>query len=373
MTESKGALNILQLFMMLALMNGLANHVIINPMLLDTSGRDAWIAVLAAGALFLLWIPLIRWLMHRSGQRKWMDWIADQSHPIVAWILMLPMLAILYLIGGTTVIHTIKWNLSNYLPTSSDFFLVLILVLLCMVLVLWGIHVIAITSGILLPLVSGLGIFVAVSNTTLKDYHLLQPILEHGPRPVVEGMLYAGGGFVEFIIILLLQHHLSHKVRLWQLYIYGVFTIMITLGPIIVAITEFGPVEASKQMASPFEQWRLVKIGQYIEHLDFLSIFQWLSGACIRVSLSVFILCEIISFKKKITRNVFIIVVMTTYAVGALFPLNEYSFYLWLFHHYVPLSLILLLSLSILWALISVFNKRKKEPAYDRTSAEEHQ
>ncbi|MCM3782585.1 endospore germination permease [Neobacillus mesonae] len=360
MSANNGSLNIIQIFMMLALMNGLVNHVVINPMLLDASGRDAPVAVIATGVLFLLWIPLIGWLMKRSSQQKWMSWISDQTHPILAWVLIIPMLLILYFIGGTTVIHTIKWNLSNYLPTSSDFVLVLILVLLCSILVLWGINVIAITSGILLPLVSGLGIFVAASNTSMKDYHLLQPLLEYGLSPVAEGMLYAGGGFVEFIVILLLQHHLNHKVRLWQLYAFGLFTIMITLGPIIGAITEFGPVEASKQMASPFEQWRLVRIGQYIDHLDFLSIFQWLSGACIRVSLPVYILCEVIPFKKKSARNWFIVAVMSTYGAGALFPLNEYSFYLWMFYNFVPLSLITLLSLSILWAFISMINKRKR-------------
>ena len=43
----------------------------------------------------------------------------------------------------------------------------------------------------------------------------------------------------------------------------------LTLGPLIGAITEFGPNEATKQRYPAYEEWGLVTIGRYIEHLDF--------------------------------------------------------------------------------------------------------
>ncbi|SFK13227.1 spore germination protein [Brevibacillus centrosporus] len=59
--ESSG-ISVIQLFTIFALMNGLKNHVIINPMLLDASGRDAWITVLVTGEgdLFLFFVNEFR-------------------------------------------------------------------------------------------------------------------------------------------------------------------------------------------------------------------------------------------------------------------------------------------------------------------------
>ncbi|EFM10653.1 spore germination protein [Paenibacillus curdlanolyticus YK9] len=357
MSEAPTKINILQLFMIFALMNGLADHVIINPMLLDASGRDAWITVLLTGALFVLWSLLITWMMRKSGQVKWQDWIAKQTHPIVSWILLLPVGVMLYLIGATTVIHTSKWNTANYLPATPGLIIVLSLILICLVLALWGMSTIAITAGMLLPIVTLLGIFVSVFNATEKDHRLLKPVLEKGWSPVADGMLYAAGGFVEIILLLLLQHRLVRKVKAWQVLLYSLFTVLIMVGPIIGAITEFGPTEAANQMTSPYEQWRLIKIGQYIEHVDFFSIFQWLSGACIRVSLAVYLLVDIAPFKRNSHRQWAIAAIMLSYLVIALFPLNDYSFYEWMYRIYMPVSFGIMFTVSIIWMGITLVAK----------------
>jgi spore germination protein (amino acid permease) len=223
------------------------------------------------------------------------------------------------------------------------------LVLFCAALSLWGLPVIAVVSGILLPIVVGLGIFVSLFNAPMKDYSLLRPVLERGFDPVMDGMIFTGAGFIELIVIMLLQHRLEKRVKIWQLLVYGVFSTMISMGPLMAAVTEFGPAEAMHQMISPYEQWRLVQIGKYIEHLDFLSIFQWLSGACIRISLSVFLLAEMIPEGRKKLRNGLILAIMLSYALISLFPFNEYSVYLWMSRYYMPISLAVLLPLSLLW------------------------
>lgn len=189
----------------------------------------------------------------------------------------------------------------------------------------------------------------------MKDYALLTPVLEHGFGPVWDGMVYSGAGYVELIALIVLQHHLKAKIKAWQLLAYGVFSIIISLGPIIGAITEFGPLEAAHQMTSPYEQWRLVKIGHFIEHLDFLSIFQWLSGATVRISLSVLLCVELLSLRKARSRYIAIVVIMVSYMLLSLFPVNEYSFYLWMVHYYMPISLVVLLSISFLWMITALF------------------
>ncbi|REK74976.1 spore gernimation protein [Paenibacillus paeoniae] len=357
-------INFSQVFMMFSLMNGLASHVIVNPMILDASGRDSWITALVSGGVFLIWMLLLYVIMKRSGQQHWKSWLSSRVSPFVAWLLVIPIIIQMYLIGGMTVIHTATWHITNYLPYTPKLLMVSCLILFCSAIVLWGIRVIAIVSGVLLPIVAGLGIFVSALNGPHKDYALLRPILEHGMQPVVDGMVYAGAGYVELLALIVLQHHLKSKIKLWQLLLYGIFSIMITLGPIIGAITEFGPVEASHQMTSPYEQWRLVQAGQFIEHLDFLSIFQWLSGASIRISLSVFLLVELLQFKRKKGKYWAIIVIMLSYTILTQVKVNEYSFYIWMYKYYMPISLTVLLALSFIWMIVALIaGTAKREEA----------
>ncbi|TVY02365.1 GerAB/ArcD/ProY family transporter [Cohnella terricola] len=351
------------------LMNGLTNHVTVNPMLLDAAGRDAWISVIATAVLFIPWCLLLAMFMNRSGQQELRPWLAERTHPIFAWLLTLPICANFYLIGAMTVVHTSSWTITNYLPNTPKFVLALVLTVFCSLYALWGLRVIAIMSGILLPLVIVLGIFVSVSNYPEKNFNLLKPYMEHGLSPILEGMVYAGGGFVELIALIAMQHRLKSKVRPWGIAIYGIIMIYIMLGPLIGAITEFGPAEAAKQMVSPYEQWRLVKLGSYVEHVDFFSIYQWQAGACVRIGVSIFLFLEMLPIREVGLRKKLIMLVALSYVMLALFPMNEYSFYLWMYHYYFPISLTVLLTFSLAWIAISLFSKRPKEAQHDRANA----
>ncbi|MDF2670745.1 MAG: germination protein, partial [Paenibacillus sp.] len=136
--------------------------------------------------------------------------------------------------------------------------------------------------------------------------------------------------------------------------------VYITLGPIFGAITEFGPQEAAKQAESPYEQWRLVKLGDYFEHVDFLSVYQWLSGACIRISFSLFVLADLFPFKSEKKRTWFLVLILLSYTGIALIPFNEYLFYLWMYKIYVPISLVSVMVMFSLWFVLSLVRKPQR-------------
>ncbi|MDF2651205.1 MAG: spore gernimation protein, partial [Paenibacillus sp.] len=205
MNSSSGKINFIQVCMILMLMNGLMNHVIVNPMLLDAAGRDAWISVLFAGVLFVPWSILLVTFMRRAGYQKLQPWLAQSTNAFFSWLLVIPMGILMYLIGVMTVVHTSIWTITNYLPSTPKLAVVIPLTLICFVFAKSGLRVIAIGSGLLLPLVVVLGYFVSLSNTPNKDFMLLKPIFENGLQPAVNGMIYAGGGFIELIVILGIQ------------------------------------------------------------------------------------------------------------------------------------------------------------------------
>ncbi|WP_391573831.1 endospore germination permease [Cohnella sp.] len=360
MKSSNGSINFFQACTILMLTNGLTNHVIVNPMLLDASGRDSWIAVIAAGVLFIPWCLLLALFMRRSGNMALHPWLAEKTNPILAWALTLPLCIQLYMIGAMTVIHSATWTITNYLPGTPKVILALILTGFCALYASWGLRVIAIMSGILLPLVIILGSFAGISNYPQKDFNLLKPYLEFGVNPVLQGMIYAGGGFVEILTLIAMKQHLQKKVKPWALMVYGALMVYIMMGPLIGGITEFGPSEAAKQTVSPYEQWRLVKLGSYVEHVDFFSIYQWLAGACVRISLSIFLVLDLLRIRRNELRNRFIMLIALSYVALSIFPINEYAFYLWMYRYYFPISLIVALSASFCWMSISWFAKPAK-------------
>jgi spore germination protein (amino acid permease) len=295
--------------------------------------------------------------MRRSKQQKLQPWLAERTHPIVSWMLTIPLYVQLFLIGWMTVTHTVTWTITNYLTLTPKLVLTLSLVIPCALFAQWGIRVIAIAAGFLLPIVVILGIFASVSNIPEKNNTLLKPFIEHGWNPVIDGMVYAGGGFVELVVLIALQHRLRTKIRVLPFLLFALFSIYIMLGPLMGAITEFGPFEAAKQMVSPYEQWRLVKIGSYFEHVDFFSIYQWLAGASVRISLSIFLLIDSIPIRHNRQKHMCVWLIAILFIGLAMLPISEYSLYLWMYRYYFPISLAIALSVSIVWFAISLIAK----------------
>lgn len=361
MSVATGKITFLQMAMIVMLTTGLSTHVLINPMILDSTGRDAWISVILAGFLFLPWCLLLVLFMKKSGYQKFQPWLAKHTSPLISWIIVIPLCIQLYLIGGETILHTANWTRTYYLPETPRVVLILTIGLVCFYSAKHGISNIAVLSGILLPIVIVLGIFVATANIPVKDYQLLKPYLEHGLTPVFQGMIYIGGGFTEFIFILTMQHHLKNKVKGWQMILLAAMITVITIGPVTAAITEFGPIEAAKQNESPYEQWRLVKLGKYIEHLDFFSIYQWLAGASIRISLALFILADILPFRRLVMRHRFMFAVLVSYILLTLVPINKHIIYLFMYHVYYPSALVIGVVISVFCVIISLFKKHTKK------------
>ncbi|KQO00628.1 hypothetical protein ASF12_17875 [Paenibacillus sp. Leaf72] len=98
----------LQICMILMMTVGLTNHVVVNPLILDASGRDAWISVLLTGVLFLPWCILLVLFMKRSGQQKLHPWLASKTNPVIAWLMIIPLGLQLLFIGGFTLIDTVR-------------------------------------------------------------------------------------------------------------------------------------------------------------------------------------------------------------------------------------------------------------------------
>ncbi len=294
-----GSIGILHVIFLSMTVIGLKNHVTILPPLLDTAQRDGWLSVLFAAVILFFWLFLLVYVQKKTQQKPIGDWLHQKIGKIGATIVIYTIAIYLIIVTAFTMVETLQWVNTTFLPQTPVIILLFIYTILCILLVTTSLQTMVILNVFVLFGVVVFGFFVAFTNIQVKNYDLLRPFFEHGFEPVIKGMIFPASGFIELFILLFLQHQYKERIRWYHFAIMLFILTGLTLGPLIGAITEFGPVEAAKQRYPAYEEWGLVTIGRYIEHLDFFSIYQWLTGTFIRVSFLLYIVADLL----KMTGN----------------------------------------------------------------------
>ncbi|MDF9297928.1 GerAB/ArcD/ProY family transporter [Geobacillus stearothermophilus] len=354
-------LSALQLLFMVMLSVGLMNHVIIIPFMLEAAHRDAWIAALGALGGLLLWLPLLYFTIRQLNGERLFDWLKSRFSSAAAYAVAGVSSAFLLLHSFVTLNDTVTFTTTSYLTATPKWALILFMVMACFYNTYRGIDSIANTAMIICPFVIVFGFFVMLSTTPHKDYSLLKPMLEHGMEPVWRAMMYAGAGYAEVIVLLFLSHRLPRPFSWKALAAIAFFTAGLSIGPTIGAITEFGPEQATRLRYPAFEQWRMVSLGTYIEHVDFMSIYQWISGAFIRISLSMALIVELFPIRHPQTRRWVLIVLYLAITLAALAPVSDEQFLHFVKHGVLPTSLLFSLALSVVLSGFTLLAYRKKK------------
>ncbi|MEW5549550.1 endospore germination permease [Peribacillus frigoritolerans] len=364
--KKSGKISTVQLSLIVITAVGLKNHVTILPHLLPSAKRDGWISVLLALGLILIWCLLLFYIHKSTGQTNIFVWVETNIGMASGKILSIATSIFFASLAAVSLKEMIVWTKVSYLPITPPILEIILFTGLCFFLASTNIQTIVITNTFVLTAVIVFGIFVAIANIQFKDFSLLKPIMENGWSPVVSGMIYPLSGLIELIVILFMQQKVHGQLKFKVFTLNAIILTWLILGPLIGSITEFGPLEASRQKYPAFEQWGLVTLGRFIEHLDFLSIYQWLTGAFIRVSFFLFLSLEVLSIKKKRSKTILLL----AYSI-LLIVANAYSFSDVILYHIIgafvmPITFWFFLAVSI---LLSIFvfssNRRKRRPTSD--------
>ncbi len=368
-------IDFLQLLMIFVMSTGLINHVILIPVLLESSGRDSWITSIIATLLALLWCFLPAFIIKKMDGKHVRDWLKDSIGSLFAYLLIGLLVAFLFIHFFATLFDLIYWTKASYLPNTPVYALAIPILVFCALNAMHGIRSVGRMSSLLLPFVILFGIFVAMTNIPRKDYTLLKPILEHGIHPILDGMIYASTGFLELFLVVLLHHRVSSSFS-WKKFALLVLLLLgLTLGPLTGAIIEFGPAEAARLRYPAFEEWRLVRIGDYIEHLDFLSIYQWIAGAYIRMSLLIYLITEMFipedpQHQKQRTWMLFSLIAVSLLVF--MLPISDMVFIDWQKKFILPATCLGMLFFSFLFAILALLRK-KEEGKEDASSSKTRQ
>lgn len=347
---------------MLLLSIVLYTHVLLIPALVIKAGRDAWVGLLIATAIMFLWLWMISWISKRVKQEPIPLWISRRFGFGMRYLITVPLALCIFVMNWVTYKDTISWSHATYLPYTPPFILALLLGLICYWACSVGVRTIAFTAGILGPLVMLCGLFIMSANMPKKHYSMLLPFLEHGMAPVWQCVWDALGGWMELFMVVLLQQYIAPKVKInfLNLAMFNVVMMLITMGPLMGAVSAFGLQEAINQRYPAFEQWRIVQIGKYIEHLDFLSIFQWLSGAFIRISLFGFLIMDLFLIRGQKQRRVFLAVLFLLLIIVTLLPISDLTFFNLVVKYYTVLVLCIFCGATVILFLLSILPNRQE-------------
>ncbi|MED3804530.1 endospore germination permease [Lysinibacillus xylanilyticus] len=356
-----GSISILHVVFLSMTVIGLKNHVTIIPPLLDVVGRDGWASVIMATVIIFFWLFLLVYIQKKTNQEPIRDWLEAKIGKIGSTIVIYIIVIYLLILAAFTMVETLQWISSTFLPETPSIILLLIYTILCVLLVTTSLQTMVILNVFVLFGVVVFGFFVAFTNLQVKEYELLRPFFEHGFQPVIKGMIYPASGFIELIILLFLQHQFKERLRWYHFGIMLIILMGLTLGPLMGAIAEFGPSEAAKQRYPAYEEWGLVSIGRYIEHLDFFSIYQWLTGTFIRVSFLLYVIADLLKMTgdpKQIWRMLaapFFILCLP------LIILNENIFLKVKGNYILTITFIFFFLLSIFFVIVAFFSGKSSK------------
>lgn len=363
------AISIVQVSLLIMTAIGLKNHVTVIPHLLAASKRDAWISAILALVIIILWSTLLVYIHKATQPNNIFDWIEKQIGPKTKWILSIPTSIVFVFLAALSIKELVAWTKVTYLPLTPSFFTISLFVLLCVFLVATSLQTMATVNTFVLAIVIVFGFFVAFANIQFKDYSLLLPILEHGFNPIFKGMIYPMSGFIEVISLLFLQQKIYDKLTFKAMAINLIILFWLTAGPLIGAIIEFGPIEAARLRFPAYEEWGLVTIGRFIEHVDFLVIYQWITGAFIRVAFLIFLSIEVLDIKDKRKRIGILIFYSLVVVTLNLIPISDITTHRIIRDYSMPINFWFFLGLSILLSLFVFFkNQAKRRHTYVQTN-----
>ncbi len=320
-------ISIQQFFFIFLLSTGLTNQILIVPLIIDAAGRDSWISVIAGYLMGIFFFILLLTITKQLKNISIFEWLELTYNKTLRRIVALFLLVFLGLTGFVTIKEVVAWTHDIYLP-NTPVLAVAFAILATALYISGNIKFIAICSGVIFPFVIAFEIFVALGTIPAKNYSLILPVLvENEWGDVLNASLFVFASATEIFMLILLQHHIVKKVTFRHLFLLFLFLFLLTIGPLIGSMAIFGPEEAEKLNYPSFFQWRVLSIGPYFNHLDFFSIYQWLSGTFIRLALILYLIKELFQFKKPIIMQV---VVCALYLLLILTPISDGQFFVFL-------------------------------------------
>lgn len=106
---TKQTITLFQVSMILIGSIGIINHVIMIPMLLDTSGRDSWISIILVSIIYLIWILLIFIIYRNIKNEHLFSWLKNNFGKLSVYPIIFIVVIYLITIGVVALKETLTF------------------------------------------------------------------------------------------------------------------------------------------------------------------------------------------------------------------------------------------------------------------------
>lgn len=266
----------------------LTGHALAVTQFMRAGGRDAWMSGIVAFPA----VVLAHWCWYKLRRRFPGDTLV-QYLPKVLGIAGYPV-AVAYIIYLFTIVvftlrMTTDWMVDSILQETPTWVMGGLYMAAVTYSALGGLDVLARTNQFLLPLLTGLGIFVSVGTIQAKDYGLLTPFFENGLQPVLAATFLGIGALGgETSVVSMYDAYVlkSEQKKLFKVYLLAIVYIIITLtGPLAGSAATLGYRVAQNMPYPTFQHWLMMGFARFFERTDLLAVHQWLAGAYVRCGL----------------------------------------------------------------------------------------
>jgi len=244
--------------------------------------QDSWISVIIGTISGLIFINLFLILGIKYSDKTIVQYACDilgkPLGKLVAFIYIY-----FFLFNTAITARELQEILGLFFNIETSIFNLLIIIIAAYSLY-GGLEVIARLNNILLPLGMLTLIFIGFLNIPKMDFNYFLPILSDGIAPPLRGALLIQTWLLKSIVLLQLIPFITKKERLHRN--ISIATIMLGNGLMIgvLLISIFGPL--TKHMIFPALGYvRVIRFGQYIEHIDALIMLIWLTGIFINIAI----------------------------------------------------------------------------------------
>jgi len=329
----------------------LMHHFMLIPIILDIAGRDAWISVLISFPALLIWLCILYYIMKKTEQKSITLLIRQRYGNIAYYIIVIPLLAFLLINSYIALKSISSWITIIYLPKTPIIVIEVCLLIICTYCAHAGITSIAVISVFLVPFFLLFELFLDGANIQFIHINWMKPMLQNGWNPIFKGSFFIAGGYIELLFLLLVQHHINKRVKFWQLFFSGIFMLISSLFPLFYSISLFGPRLSEKMHYPVYEQWRLLGIGQFIQHVDFISVYQFMSVSFIRIALFLYLCIDILNIRSKHKQKKMLWSLSFALLAVICIPITYANFHSFFNHNYIPIFVPVIFFMSILLVL----------------------
>lgn len=299
-------IRISEVFFMFLLSSSLVNHIIVMPIMIETAGRNAWISTILGFLLSIPFLYLLAKVITHFKSISIFKWLEKHYQPSVRNLIGFLFFLFLFFNGWVTIKQMVAWTQDTYL-FYTPILVVGIAIMIVSLYIANDVSVITICSGVIFPLVLFFGAFLVVATIPANNYSLILPILvEHGWFDIFKASFFMLSTTCELFMLIFIQHRIKTLLTFKHLLFISVVLFLFTIVPLVDIISIFGPEEAGLIKFPAFIQWRVLTIGEYFNHLDAISIYQWLSGTFIRLAFILYLIKTAFRLKRPIVIQIIV-------------------------------------------------------------------